>query len=113
LEESIGQAMVYGDKKPYITALIVPNADFAKTWAESKGVSSNLNDLVNNADFKGVIAKAVEHANQQLSIIEKVRKFVLVPHPFTVENGMMTPTMKIRRHAVLREYKDALEALYT
>ncbi len=112
LEESIAQAMVYGDKKPYITAVIVPDEGFAKAWAAQSNVPDNLAQLATNADFKSVIAKAIERSNAQLGTIEKVRKFVLAPHPFTVENGQMTPTLKVRRHAVIREYKDALEDLY-
>jgi long-chain acyl-CoA synthetase len=112
LEESIAQSMAYGDKKPYITALIVPDADFAANWAKEHNASPELAALAQNPEFKSVIGKAVEHANQQLSAIEKVRKFVLAKQAFTVENGMMTPTLKVRRHAVLREYRDALDALY-
>jgi len=112
LEESIAQSMAYGDKKPYITALIVPDADFAANWAKAHAVSEYLATLAHNAEFKAVIAKAVENANKQLSAIEKVRKFALATQAFTVENGQMTPTLKVRRHAVLREYRAALDALY-
>jgi long-chain acyl-CoA synthetase len=113
LEEGIAQCFVYGDRKPYMTAVIVPDAEFAAHWAHQHGVAADLASLANNADFKLAIARKVEHANQDLTIIEKVRKFVLATQPFTVENGQMTPTLKVRRHAVLREYRDALEALYT
>ncbi len=112
LEESIGQAMAYGDKKPYITALIVPDADFATAWAKEHNVSEDLAELAQNIEFKSLIAKAIENSNKQLSTIEKVRKFALASQAFTVENGQMTPTLKIRRHAVLREYREALDALY-
>ena len=112
LQDAIGQAMVYGDKKPYITAVIVPHEDFANAWAEKHGGSADLPVLANDPAFRNAVAKAVEHANGQLSPIEKVRKFTLATQGFTVENGMMTPTLKIRRHAVLREYRDALDALY-
>jgi long-chain acyl-CoA synthetase len=112
LEEGIAQSFAYGDRKPYITAVIVPDADFAAAWARNHGVNPDLASLADNADFKSVIARQVEHANAGLSIIEKVRKFILATQPFTVENGQMTPTMKVRRHAVLREYRDGLEALY-
>jgi len=112
LEESVAQAMVYGDKRPYITALIVPDADFAAAWAKANNAPEDLASLANNAEFKAVIGKAVENANKQLSAIEKVRKFTLATQPFSVENGQMTPTLKVRRHAILREYRGALDALY-
>ncbi|TAK97918.1 MAG: long-chain fatty acid--CoA ligase [Rhodospirillaceae bacterium] len=112
LEENVAQSFVYGDRKPYITAVIVPDADFAATWAQTHGVPGDLASLAANAEFKALIAKHVEHANTKMTVTEKVRKFVLATQPFTVENGQMTPTLKVRRHAVLREYRDALEALY-
>ena len=112
LEEAIGQAMAYGDKRPYITALIVPDADFASAWAKQHNVSDDLAALAHNGDFKTAIGKAVENANKQLSAIEKVRKFTLATQAFSVENGQMTPTLKVRRHAILREYRGALDALY-
>lgn len=112
LEESISQAMVYGDKKPYITALIVPEADFAANWSQQHGVPNDLAALVLNAEFRSAVAHEVEHANLQLSPIEKVRKFALAAQPFTIENGQLTPSLKVRRHAILREYRDALDGLY-
>ena len=112
LEQSIAQAMAYGDKKPYITAVIVPDEEFAKAWAAEHGVADDSASLAANGAFRTAMAKAVEHANGQLSALEKVRKFTLASQPFTVENGQMTPTLKVRRHAVLREYRDALDALY-
>lgn len=112
LQEAIEQAMAYGDKRPYITALLVPNADFAAAWAQKHGQPNDLAVLVRNSEFRGAIAHAVEHANHQLSPIEKVRKFTLAPQPFTIENGQLTASLKVRRHAVLREYRDVLDGLY-
>ncbi len=112
LEDAIEQAMVYGDKKPYITALIVPSVDFAAAWAEKQGHPNDIGALVQNAEFRSAVAHAVEHANLQLSPIEKVRKFALAAQAFTIENGQLTPSLKVRRHAVLREYRDALDGLY-
>jgi long-chain acyl-CoA synthetase len=112
LEESIGQALAYGDKRAHITALIVPDPDLAAAWGETHGVSGTLKHLATNAQFKSVIAKAVEHANGQLNPLEKVRKFLIAPQQFTVENGQMTPTLKVRRHAIIKEYGAALDALY-
>jgi long-chain acyl-CoA synthetase len=113
LEEAVGQAMVYGDKKPFITALIVPDEEFSNAWAKSRGQPGDLASLAANGEFKAAIGKAVENANKQLSAIEKVRKFALATQQFTVENGQMTPTLKVRRHAILREYRDILDALYS
>jgi long-chain acyl-CoA synthetase len=90
LEPEIAQAMVYGDKRPHVVALIVaaPDADQAQ------------------------VAAAVERVNARLAAIERVRRFALAPEAFTIANGLMTPTLKTRRSAVLARYRDALEALY-
>ena len=113
LEECIAQAMAYGDKRAFIAAVIVPDETYAKTWAADRGIAyDGLGSLADNADFKSVIAKAVERANQQLGATEKVRKFIVAREPFTVENGQMTPTLKVRRHAIVRAYEKELEAIY-
>jgi long-chain acyl-CoA synthetase len=112
LEDAIEQAMAYGDKRPYISALIVPSTEFASAWAKQHGKPEDLSVLVQNAEFRSAIGHAVEHANMQLSPIEKVRKFVLSAQAFTIENGQLTPSLKVRRHAVLREYRAALDDLY-
>ena len=112
LEDAIEQAMAYGDKRPYISALIVPNGDFASAWAKEHGQPEDIAGLVQNAEFRSAMGRAVEQANLQLSPIEKVRKFVLAAQPFTIENGQLTPSLKVRRHAVLSEYRAALDDLY-
>ncbi|MGE0252890.1 MAG: long-chain fatty acid--CoA ligase, partial [Dongiaceae bacterium] len=90
LEPAISQAMVYGDKKPYLTAVIVPNKDFDKAMA----------------------AKAIETANAKLSALEKVKKFILAEEAFTIENGLLTPTLKLRRRKIKEIYGERLEGLY-
>ncbi len=113
LDESIAQAMAYGDKRPFIVAIIVPDEAFAKTWADEEGLPyDDLGSVYENSNFRAVISKAVDQANQQLGLTEKVRKFALARAPFTVENGQMTPTLKVRRHAVVRTYEKEIEALY-
>ena len=94
------------------SAVIVPREEFATAWAEKHGVPNDLASLAQNPAFRTAIGKAVEHANANLSAIEKVRKFTLAHQGFTVENGQLTPTLKVRRHAILREYREALDTLY-
>ena len=71
-----------------------------------------VDSLARDSAFRAAIGKAVEHANAPLSAIEKVRKVTLAHQAFTVENGQLTPTLKVRRHAILREDRDALDTLY-
>lgn len=113
LQPEIAQAMVHGDKRPHVVALIIPDKDFAEHWATENGrESTDLSALVADADFRAVISAAVDRVNADLSVIEKIRRFILSAEPFTIENGMMTPTLKIRRHIIRQKHGDALEALY-
>lgn len=112
LEPEIAQVMVTGDRRPYLVGLVVPDGDFAKSWAENHGKSADLATLAEDSDFHAAIGAAVERVNTDLSQIERVRRFLIAPEPFTIENNQMTPTMKIRRHAILQNYGDRLQALY-
>ena len=68
--------------------------------------------LVGDADFRKAISAAVDRVNTDMSVIERVRKFILAAEAFTTDNEMMTPSMKIRRHVIRENYGEALEALY-
>jgi long-chain acyl-CoA synthetase len=105
--------MVFGDGRPFLVALIVPDAQLARDWAKRHGKSSNLDDLVGDADFTRHISEAVERVNRGLSGIERVRKFALTAEAFSIENGQLTPTLKIRRHEIRKRYGDVLEQLYS
>ena len=112
LETEIHQAMVYGDKRTHLVALIVPDEAFILEFARAQGLARSLADLAEDETFKAAIAQAVERVNRNLSNLERVRRFVIASAPFTVENEMMTPTMKIRRHRITETYGEALKALY-
>ncbi len=112
LQPEIGQAMVHGDKRPHLVALIVPDAEFAAEWARANDADAALPALCENDAFRAAMADAVERINTDLSVIERVRRFILTPEPFTTENEMLTPSMKIRRHVIRERFGDRLEALY-
>lgn len=112
LEPEIGQAMVYGDRRPHLVALIVPDAEFVHQWAREKGVEPDPAVVVKDPEFRKLIGEAVTRVNRNLSPIEKIRRFYLADEPFSVENGMMTPTLKIRRHVIREKYSERLESLY-
>ena len=112
LQPEISQAMIVGDKKPYMVALIVPDAEWAQQWAKDNGVAAKGAELNANAEFRRAIKAAIDRTNTDLSVIEKVRKFELADEPFTVDNDQMTPTMKIRRPFIKDVYGERLEALY-
>ena len=112
LQPEISQAMVAGDQKPYMVALIVPDAEWAMAWARANGETVDMAALQDLPAFRTAIKAAIDRTNQDLSVIEKVRKFVLADEPFSVENNMMTPTMKIRRMQIREAYQDRMDALY-
>jgi long-chain acyl-CoA synthetase len=112
LEPEIGQAMVVGDKRPFIVALLIPDKEWAQGWAKEKGKTGDLAQLVGDKEFRAVIQAAVDRVNRRLSVIERVRQFILAAEPFSLENGMMTPTLKIRRHVIRQTWGPKLDELY-
>ncbi len=112
LEPEIAQAMVVGDKRPHLVALLVPDEAFIKDYAKQAGAARDLAALADDKGFRGALRDAVDRANQKLAQIEKVKRFMVAAEPFTVENNQMTPTLKVRRHVVKEIYGDRLEALY-
>ena len=112
IQEEIAQSMVYGDYKNYLVAIIVPSEDFIKKWCKENNKSESLIELSTDKNFHNKISKVIDKVNENLSLIEKVRKFIIAKEPFTVENEMMTPTLKIRRFQVIGKYGDDLEGLY-
>ena len=112
LQPEIGQAMVIGDKRPHLVTLIVPDPDFVTNWAREHGKADDLATLAEDADFRASIGKVVEEVNAGLSNLERIRRFAIADEAFSVENEMMTPTLKIRRHIIKATYGERLEALY-
>lgn len=112
LEPEIGQAMVIGDKRPFIVALLIPDKEWALAWAKEKGKPEDLGQLVGDKEFRAAISSGVDRVNRRLSVIERVRQFILSAEAFSLENEMMTPTLKIRRHVIRKTYGAKLDALY-
>lgn len=112
LEPEIGQAMVYGDKRPHLVAILVPDEEFAKQWSETNGVTDKFEDLAENKEFVDALAESVDRVNGGLSTIERIRRFIVATEAFSIENEMMTPSLKVRRFKVIEKYGSALEALY-
>jgi long-chain acyl-CoA synthetase len=112
LQPEILQAMVSGDKRPYIVGLIVPDPEWALEWARGQGMKYDFSELQGNPQFRAAVRAAVDRVNKDLSVVEKVRQFEFADEPFTIENGEMTPSMKIRRHVIRDRYKDRIDGMY-
>ncbi|GAA4033007.1 AMP-dependent synthetase/ligase [Sphingomonas rosea] len=100
LQPEIAQAMVFGDRRPHLVALLVPEPELVTACKR------------NDAAIRAGLQKAVDRVNAELSVIEKVRRFTLADEAFSVENEQMTPSMKIRRHVLKQVYGERLDALY-
>ena len=110
LQSEIGQAMVHGDRRPYLVGLIVPDADWTREWATERGIM--VEAAPSDPAYQAALRAAVDRVNDDLSVIERVRRFILADEAFTIENEEMTPSMKIRRHVIRKRYADRLDALY-
>lgn len=110
LQDEIAQAMVYGDRRPYLVGVVVPDNDFLQAFAARTG--AEVAGLAQNPEFLRAVQAAVDRVNGQLSVTEKVRRVILADQPFTVENEQMTPSLKIRRHVLKQVYGPRLDALY-
>ena len=113
LQPEIGQAMVVGDRRPYVVGLIVPDAEWASDWAKANGhAETSLTRLQAIPEFRAAVRAAVDRTNADLSVVEKVRQFAFADEPFTTDNEEMTPSLKIRRHKLKERYGARLDGLY-
>ncbi len=109
----IGHVVVVGDEKPFIGALLTLDSEMLPIWLENKGLPKV--DPVSAADLPEVqrsLQKAIDRANSNVSRAESIRKFTILDAEFSVENGYLTPSLKLRRNKVIQDYADELEALY-
>ena len=112
LQPEIAQAMVSGDKRPYVVGLIVPDAEWALDWARAADEHFDMAALQDLPAFRTAIRTAIDRVNADLSVIEKVRQFAFADEPFAIDNEELTPSMKIRRHKIRERYGARIDALY-
>ena len=109
----IDQFVLIGDSRMFLSALIVPDFETIKEYADSHRIPySNERDLVNNSEIYKAIENDMSKFQKQLANYEKVRKFVLLDKPFTIESGEITPSMKIKRKFVEERYRHLIEEMY-
>jgi long-chain acyl-CoA synthetase len=110
----IAQAVVIGDKRQFLTGLIVPDFEVVRAWAATEGLGSASNeDLATNPKLRGLIKADVDKVNSELARYEQIRAWDLLPNEFTLETGELTPTLKVKRRVILQKYGDVLERLYS
>lgn len=110
----ISQAMVVGDAKPFIGALITIDPEAIEGWKQrnSKSSTATAADLVTDPDLMAEVDAAVKQANLVVSHAESIRKFSILPVDFTEATGELTPTMKVKRKVVAEKFADSIEAIY-
>jgi long-chain acyl-CoA synthetase len=109
----IEQIMIVGEDRKFTAALIIPSFGNLRSWASKRGISATSNDdLVKNADVLDLFKQAVDKYNQFFSHIEQVKKFVLLPHEWTVDGGELTPTLKAKRKVILEKFKKDIDGIY-
>jgi long-chain acyl-CoA synthetase len=109
----IGQACAIGDRRPYMTALIVLDPDMAPTWAKSKGIeAASLAELAAHPDVRAEVERCVAEANSRFSQVEGIKRFHILPDEWLPDSEELTPTMKLKRRGVLAKYAEEIEGLY-
>lgn len=112
-DKYIDQVAVIGDERKFVSALIVPNYDALSKYAREQGIPfDSTEELVNNPEIHAFIFGRIELLQAQFTSYEKIKRFALLPHPFTLESGELTNTLKIRRKVILERYADIIDGLY-
>jgi long-chain acyl-CoA synthetase len=110
----ISQAMVVGDQQPFIACLVTIDPEAFEPWKERTGkpAGTSVADLLDDAELRAEVQGAVDQANRGVSKAEGIKKFAILPRDFTEEGGEMTPSLKLRRHVIMKQYAEDVAALY-
>ena len=108
----ISQAVVIGEGRRYLTALITLDSEELAKWAETRGRLGETEALRNDAEVVGAVKAAIDEVNAKRSRVESIRKFRILPHDFTVAEGELTPTLKVKRNVVNDKYRSLIEEMY-
>ncbi|WP_375384569.1 AMP-dependent synthetase/ligase [uncultured Microbacterium sp.] len=111
----VGQVVVVGDQKPYISALITLDSDMLPTWLANNGLSADmsLTAAAENPAVRAEVQRAIDIANKSVSRAESIRRFTILPTEWTEASGHLTPKMSIKRNVIMSDFADDVEALYT
>lgn len=108
----VSHCMVVGDGRPYVAALVTLDPDAVTSWAAQRQKSTRLRELADDHDLRREIQGVVDEANRSVSRAESIRKFTILPVDWTEEGGHLTPSLKIRRKSISRDFSRELEAMY-
>ena len=108
----ISQAVVFGDRRPYLVALITLDAEQIIPWAAAKGIPDDLTTLAAHPAVQELVRSVVDQANARYAKVAQIKKFAVLGHDFTQETGELTPTLKLKRRVVAQKYADIFDAFY-
>jgi long-chain acyl-CoA synthetase len=109
----ISQCMVVGDNQPFIGALVTIDPEAFPIWRDGHGKTGEVADLIDDADLRAEIQGAVDEANKAVSAAEAIKKFRILPVDFTEDGGQLTPTLKLKRAVVAKEFAHEIDAIFT
>jgi long-chain acyl-CoA synthetase len=109
----IAEAAIIGDRRRFAMVILAPNFAILEDWAKQNGVQFNSREeLVNSAAVQDLFRGIVEEVNANLAQFEKMKKILIIPDEFTIANGALTPTLKLKRRVVEERYRKQIEELY-
>ena len=109
----VAEAMLVGDRRPYVSAVLVPDAATLEQRLAASGIASgNLDDLVGRDDVRALFQPIVDEANAELASFEQVKRFALLPAQFSIDGGELTPTLKLKRRVVMERWQGVIEGIY-
>lgn len=109
----IEQMMVVGESKRMAAAIIQPNFDYIASWIKEKNIVGSIDEITSNQELINAIQKDIDHHNEKFGQWEKIKKFELTPEPWTIESGLLTPTMKLKRKAIKSKYQHLIDKIYS
>ena len=108
----VAQAIVHGDGRAYCTALIAVDGEALKKWAAKQGLTGSHAALAGRPELRAVLDKTLDQLNAELPSYSTIKKFAILPGELTVEAGELTPSLKIKRRAIEKKYRDLLDGMY-
>jgi long-chain acyl-CoA synthetase len=109
----VSQAMVVGDRQPYVAALITLDPEELPKWAAEQGLEGDLATLAGSEPVRELIQSVVDSVNDDRSRYEQIKRFVIAPRDFTMDDDELTPTLKLKRRVVAQHFAGELDALYS
>src|SRR6266540_2250638 len=109
----VSQAVVYGDRRPYLTAIVTLDPEEVAAYGEEHALgTSDVAELAKREEIKALIQNVLDDVNSKVARVEQVKKFTILPHDLTQETGELTPTMKVKRNVVYEKYASVFDAMY-